>query len=132
MLFRGRRSIGRKEVARLLGYVTTNQIARYELGTRIPTFGHALKLSLIYEKPIHVLFEPYLEQCMKEIRIRNNAAGLKIDVRDFAKEGVCTKTDFCSFEQMLRTDRVSPTHLANVARHSIELVRLRAQKLGHY
>jgi transcriptional regulator with XRE-family HTH domain len=79
-LYRKRRLISRKEVARLLGHVRTDQIMRYEAGTRMPTLEIAVKLSLIYGKPINVLFEEFFEQCLNDVRVRVTVKRLNIAI----------------------------------------------------
>jgi transcriptional regulator with XRE-family HTH domain len=51
-------SIGltQKQVANLLGHVTSSQVSRWERGERLPNLVHAVRLSALYQRLVNDLF----------------------------------------------------------------------------
>ena len=72
-LVRNKNSLGQKQVAILLGHKTTDQISRYERGTKLPSLKTAFKLGIIYRLPIQILLDGYYEACLKEIKKREKS-----------------------------------------------------------
>src|SRR5690349_18861952 len=84
-LFRRRKLLKPKQVARLLGHKSTEQLSRYENGFKVPNLRTALKLASIYEVPIREMLDEYYAACLEEIRRENETTELlsrKISVKD--------------------------------------------------
>lgn len=67
---RRERGLEQKQVARLLGHRTCDQLSRYERGTRLPKFENLLKLAVIYRASLAEMFDAHLEYYRAEIRER--------------------------------------------------------------
>lgn len=125
---RQRKAIEQKQVAVLLGLKGIDQLSRYERGVQLPSLKTALKLGLIYKIPVRVLLNGYLDACREEMKREeekvNTLAGPKAP-----NQG--DETEFCTIEEKLKSDRITKTDLANAYRHAANLVRRRAEALGH-
>jgi transcriptional regulator with XRE-family HTH domain len=130
-IVRRRRSIEQKKVAMLLGHKSINMLSRYERGAKLPSLKAALKLGLIYKIPIRVLLDGYYEACRKEIKRLDQSLG-KSNVTTTPKITYRpNEADFCTIEEKLRNEHVTGTDLDKAYRHSANLIRQRATKLGH-
>jgi transcriptional regulator with XRE-family HTH domain len=49
------------DVAKFLGFESTDRISRWEKGTAVPHLANALKLSLLYKAPVHELYGDYFK-----------------------------------------------------------------------
>jgi transcriptional regulator with XRE-family HTH domain len=127
-LFRRRRSLELKQVAGLLGHSSTAQISRYENGLKIPTLKTALKLAAIYDIHIRRMLDGYYEACLEEIKKEDKAH----EIRKLAISAQAYDVEVCSVEEKLAQGPVSPMTLQHARRHSRDLMRLLAEKLGHF
>src|SRR3712207_6003070 len=68
-LWQARRRCGLelKQVAVLLSRRSANGISHYEKGLYLPDLKTAVRLQIIYQMPLHFLFEGLFEQCREEI-----------------------------------------------------------------
>lgn len=87
-----------KQVARLLGNKSTDNIARYEKGNSYPNLKTAFKLLLIYNSDLREMFPGLVDQCRLEM-----ASALK--KRDFVmsfpqREKLAENINSCTFEEM--------------------------------
>ena len=67
---RKERGLTRKQVARLLGYEGTSELSRLESGTRLPHLITALRLEIIYRRPVAFLFPDLYSALRETIRER--------------------------------------------------------------
>lgn len=124
---RMKKSIGQKKVAVLLGHKSSAYLSRYESGEKLPSLKAALKLGLIYNIPIHVLLDGYLEACrneMKRYEQRINSPGID-------SQNVPDEIDYCSFENRLSSPHPSKVDLEKGRSHATRLVRLQAERMDH-
>jgi len=123
---RMKKSIGQKNVAVLLGHKTPAHLSRYESGERLPSLKTALKLGLIYNIPIHILLDGYLDACRNEMRRSEQQLNRKPGERDCPAE-----IDFCSFEERLSSPRATRIDLEKGRDHATKIVRLQAERMDH-
>lgn len=125
LLIRKRRGFGQKQVAILLGHKTIDQISRYERGARLPNLKTALKLQIIYNLPINILFPGYLTRCLDEIRnqAKNSSSSFALDST--------THTEICTYLELLKLTQVSSLGMEKVGKHILALMNARTEKLGH-
>src|SRR5436190_1557333 len=96
MQARLRRGLEQKHLAYLLGYKTTDQVSRYETGSRLPTLENALKLEIILDRSVRNLFEKPYKQTLDEVTDRVNASPVLRSTLP-----ALNKPDFCSFAELL-------------------------------
>lgn len=125
---RQRKAIEQKQMAILLGLKGTDQLSRYERGLQMPSLKTALKLGLIYKIPIRTLLDGYLDACRDEIRREEAKLGKPSFLKAINRED---ERGFCTFEEKLGSDRVAAADLEKARRHAADLVRRRAEALGH-
>lgn len=127
-LVRRRRLLQQKQVATLLGHKKAETLSRYERGTKMPSLKTALKLAIIYKIPIRAMLDGYYEACRAEILRHENELG-KTKTRSAAR--VTRSQGYCSFEERLKTKQINGLDLKRAHKHTIELVRLRGERLNH-
>ena len=114
-LARKQSGLEQKQVARLLNYKTTDQISRYERGERLPSLTTALKLEIIYQAPVGVLFDEHLRRYQIEIG-KQLPTGAKPELKILLSE-------VCVFAALLEQARPSPSDLTRVREHVVALMR---------
>lgn len=62
------RGLSRKAVTKLLGYRGTSALQAYERGISWPPLLTALRLEIIYRRPVAYLYPELYDQLQKEIR----------------------------------------------------------------
>lgn len=123
---RMKKSIGQKNVAVLLGHKSSAHLSQYESGERLPSLKTALKLGLIYNIPIHILLDGYLDACRNEMRRGERNPNTPAGARDNLRE-----IDCCSFEERLGPSHAAKSDLDKARNHATRLVRLQAEKMDH-
>ena len=58
--------LGQKTVARLLGHKSRSVISEYENGRLLPSLETALRLSVVYGRPVRELYPELYRQILKE------------------------------------------------------------------
>ncbi len=124
-LRRKRLGYEQKQIAVLLGHKTTYQICRYETGQRTPGFEEAIKLSILYSLPVHVLFDKSFRRFREELETTIKRFGLsgKINPENFSD------IDYCSYLELLKSDRISERSADRVRHHIKVLVEERSKKI---
>jgi transcriptional regulator with XRE-family HTH domain len=144
-LWNARRKIGleQKQVANLLGHKTSDQISRYERGTRFPNFKTAFKLAIIYGTSLPELFPEHYERYRREVQAKAEAyaASLSAGINyGTANDNKGTETTFdltsaressedaplCHFARLLDNPLLEQRELAAVRKHVTKLVRTMA------
>ncbi len=64
--------LGQKTVARLLGHRSTSVISEYETGRLLPSLPSALRLAVVYNRPITELYPDLYRQIQEEVRAAQN------------------------------------------------------------
>jgi DNA-binding XRE family transcriptional regulator len=59
--------LGQKTVARLLGHKSTSVISEYETGKLLPSLSTALKLAVVYNRPVADLYPSLYGQVREEV-----------------------------------------------------------------
>jgi DNA-binding XRE family transcriptional regulator len=67
-IVRSGRGLARKTVARILGHKRTSSLIRFENGERFPNLETALKLEILYRRPVAFLFPDLYVALREEIR----------------------------------------------------------------
>ena len=66
---RKRVGLGQKSVARLLGHKSTSGISEYETGRQLPSLYTALKLAVVYNRPVTELYPDLYRQIQEEVGV---------------------------------------------------------------
>ena len=124
-LRRKRLGYERKQIAVLLGHKTTYQLCRYETGQRTPSFKEAVKLSVLYNLPVQVLFDRYFLHCREELEatIKQSSFGGKINLENNLE------ADYCSYLESISTARFSEKSGDKVRHHIKVLVEERSNHM---
>jgi DNA-binding XRE family transcriptional regulator len=61
--------LGQKNVARLLGHKSTSTISEYETGRLLPSLPTALRLAVVYDRPITELYPDLYRAIREEIQM---------------------------------------------------------------
>jgi len=69
--FRKKHGLSQKRVAFFLRHKTPSQLSHYERGRKIPGLINALKLEIIYQVPVAVLFADLYQTLKEEIGDRD-------------------------------------------------------------
>ena len=117
-LARKRRSLKQKHVALLLGHRNIDQISRYESGTHLPTLPVALKLAIVLDMPVRLLFRELYDQLRNEVNERAKTSLLLSE-----SLAVMKGDDSCSFSELLASPQPTPEDLEKIRRHATELVK---------
>jgi len=74
-LWIARRSVGlgQKNVARLLGHKSTSTISEYETGRLLPSLPTALRLAVVYDRPITDLYPDLYRTIQEEVQMVKGA-----------------------------------------------------------
>jgi DNA-binding XRE family transcriptional regulator len=59
--------LGQKNVARLLGHRSTSVISEYETGKLLPSLPTALRLAMVYNRPVAELYPDLCRQIRDEV-----------------------------------------------------------------
>lgn len=120
---RQRSGFERKQIAVLLSRKVADEISRYEKGINLPNLKNALKLEIIYQMPIRLLFQPLFEQCRREISaIRQQQAQQIPDNNWFPNNAEQLKQEeFCFYSELLKTHIPKELELGAVTKHIIAL-----------
>jgi hypothetical protein len=119
---RKRRVLEQKQVAYLLNHHTSDQVSRYELGTRLPTLETALLLEMIYGAPLRVLYRDLYERLQAELRDRlKRVPQLQERLAEFFEEE--TVRGYCAYGEILQTNHPTQTAQLNARRHVTELAK---------
>ncbi len=124
-LIRKKNDLGQKQIASLLGHKTIDQISRYERGARLPSLKTALKLQIIYHLPINVLFHGYFSKCLDEIQTKTKISG------DNFVLAATKEAEICTYAELLKPLQVPKLEMDKVAKHILELMNTRTEKMGH-
>jgi transcriptional regulator with XRE-family HTH domain len=127
---RKQRGLSRKQVAALLGHDTVTELARLERGLTVPDLRCALKLAQIYELPVRVMLDEYYGACREGIR-RQGSLITSNGLKTKQKESVDTDTEYCTYEQRLKSGFLNAERLGGVRRHTTQLAHKLAEQLGH-
>lgn len=114
-----------KQIANLLGHKTIYQICRYESGQRTPSLKDAMKLSVIFQIPICVLFESYLSKCREDLKNHLKDSGLN---RQFDLENL-PHAGYCSYLELMVTENINAFDADKIWHHIKTLVEERSEKI---
>lgn len=67
-LIRIERGLSKKNVAAILGYKRTTPLSHFENGQRLPSLKTALRLEILYRRPVAFLFSGLYESLHREVR----------------------------------------------------------------
>lgn len=117
-LWQARRRAGleQKQVARLLGHKTCDQISRYERGARMPSFQTALKLELIYRTRLSELFPEHYAAYRGEIAVK--LSQIQTALPAFA-DSYEADAHVCTYAAMLEKSKLSENDINRARRHAI-------------
>jgi transcriptional regulator with XRE-family HTH domain len=141
-LWQARHKIGleQKQVARLLGHKTCDQISRYERGLRLPGFQTACKLAIIYGTSLKELFPEHHERFCQEIHAKSEAYSASLNIKwnqevtsqnnppqnpfnESAARESSLDAPLCHYSRLLENPFPNQTELSAIKRHITNLVR---------
>lgn len=129
-LVRNKHALGQKQIAVLLGHQTTDQISRYERGTKLPSLKTALKLGIIYHTPLDALFDGYYKACLDELKRCEKALKIKDENVQISLQQL-SETEFCTIEEKLKSIAVKDADLDRARSHISDLLRARMKRMNH-
>lgn len=124
-LARKRCGYEQKQIARLLGYKTIQQISRYETGLRVPSLKKAIKLGILYNLPIRVLFHNYYRECREELIARAK----KFDEQSFGNFNLIDPSDYCTYIELMNSPFMDDVDKEKIRRHIKLLMDERGKKI---
>ncbi len=68
-IFRKHVGLAQKSVAKLLGHRSTSVISEYENGRLLPSLSTALRLAVVYNRPITELYPDLYRQIQEEVQV---------------------------------------------------------------
>lgn len=117
-----------KQVSKLLERRSTEDISRWEGGTKLPSLATALKLAVMYDIPARDILDGYFNMCRTAIKQQESRMGKKLNG---STEYNSLKIEFCSYEELMKKGSVTGEDLDSVRRHAVQLINRRAEKLDH-
>ncbi len=126
---RKRSGLARKQISLLLGHKSPDEISRYEKEVYLPSLKTALKLEIIYQMPVHLLFQSLYEQSRREISAiklehEHLFAGSEASP-DRAEQLKSEET--CFYGQLLKSHVPSQLELETATKHIIVLSNIVSQ-----
>ena len=94
----------------------------------LPNLKTALKLAIIYQIPVSTMLDGYFAACLAEVR-RQETSMTKLEVA--ARSAQDVPLEVCTYEERLSSEFASKLDIEKAGRHSIDLIRKRAEKLNH-
>lgn len=125
---RRRSGLSQKQVSFLLNRKATDEISRYEKGIYMPSLKTALRLSIIYRTPLHLLYQSLYKEYREEIAAtkKNHPHLFPGDdpppMLDSSEE--MQGEEYCFYANLLQTRVPSDLELELVHRHTINLVNV--------
>ena len=120
---RKRRGLAQKQVAYLLGHKSADLISRYEKGLKTPSLKTALMLEAIFGVPVRMLFRELFEDLNDEVQQKINSSPLLSAIYSDLFSASDSTGGFCSYEELLKAQPISPSDLITVRRHATMLVK---------
>lgn len=109
-----------KQVARLPGHKTTDQLFRYERGVKAAGLKVALELELILQVPVSELFPEHYQSCRAEIAERLPVVA---STDGFAQQsGPRRQAHICTYANLLSLKKPSEDKINTAKKHSIDLI----------
>lgn len=120
---RKRAGFERKQVSFLLSKKSNDEISHYERGLNLPNLKTALKLEIIYQMPVRLLFHELFEQLQSEVDdLRRRRAPLISYNYWFPKSAEQLKQEeYCFYADLLKNQIPSNPELDTVIKHIIAL-----------
>lgn len=78
---RRERGLSQKYVAALLGQSSTRELSKYERGVKLPPLPAALKLEIIYRRPVAFLYPDIYDDFRTLVRKREGARDARLITR---------------------------------------------------
>ena len=130
-LWQARRHVGleQKQVARLLGHQSCDQLSRYERGMRMPGLRIALKLELIYATPVSSLFPEHYQQYRSEIAA-NTSGNNGLPLPDETGNERLPEAHVCTYGNFLWQKKPSAIEIDAARQHTIKLIRRISEVIG--
>lgn len=121
--YRKRAGLEQKQVAFLLNRAGTDEVSRHEKGAYRPNLETALKLEVIYQVPIRLLYPALFERCRREIAERKNQYSQAFPAPDwFLRHPEQLKQEeYCFYAGLLTGSRPNALELEAVDKHTINL-----------
>ena len=120
---RQRAGLERKQVAFLLAKKSTDELARYEQGLYPPNLKTALKLEIIYQTPLHLLFRELFEQLRVEIDEAKRQQPQLLPNKTWFPKSVeqLKQEEFCFYAELLKSRLLSNLEIETITKHIIAL-----------
>jgi transcriptional regulator with XRE-family HTH domain len=126
---RHKSGLEQKQVARILGHKSCDQISRYERGARIPGLRIALKLELIYATPVSTLFPEHYGQYRGEIAA-NTSINSVLPLPDEKAVERLPEAHVCTYGSVLLQKKLTESDIDTARQHTIKLMRRIGEVIG--
>ncbi len=123
--YRKRVGLEQKQVAFLLNQTSTNGISRYEIGAIRPNLETALKLEVIYQVPVRLIYHKLFEHCQAEIteRKRKQPQLLPDPYWSLNSTEQLKNEEFCFYGDLLKDRIPNELEIMTANKHVINLVK---------
>jgi transcriptional regulator with XRE-family HTH domain len=114
-----------KQVARLLGNNSTDNISNYEKSNSMPNLKNTIKLMLIYNSDLKEMFPELFNLCRQEIDLAFKKYSFVISLP--VKEKVMENINYCTFEEMSDRPNLSENDANLIRNHITKLAKKQVQ-----
>jgi transcriptional regulator with XRE-family HTH domain len=118
---RKRSGLSQKNVAFLLNQKSTADLSLYERGHRDPILLKALKLEVIYQVPVRILFNHLYSRAMWQIRERRLKLNKNIQKKVIERTGFDEHGNYCTYADLLAVPNLPVFEREKVKEHLIHL-----------
>lgn len=120
---RRRRGLGLKQVALLLDQKSADEISRYEKGLQKPGLENLLKLAIIYQTPVPLLFQELFEEYREEIlNLKKKYSQLFPEENWFPpRQEETVEEEFCFYLRLLESRALTELELEMIQKHVVDL-----------
>lgn len=120
---RQRAGLETKQVALLLSKKLPDEISRYERGINLPNLKTALKLEIVYQMPLRLLFAELFENLRVEVDeiLRKNKQLFQGDIWFPKSAEQLKQEEFCFYADLLKSGIPNDIEMEAVTKHIIAL-----------
>jgi len=129
---RNRSGLELKQVAHLISHKSPGLLSLYERGIHLPGLEIALKLEIIYKKPVQKLFKDLYTKCSREVRTVREGRPMK-PANDPFQNGSkrLREHEFCAYDAFLKSNIPNQLELDVVTKHILKLNNVVTEYKGH-
>ena len=110
-----------KQVAKLLGNRSNQNVAHYEKSNSQPNLQTVIKLMLIYNSDLKEMFPDLFECCRREIQENLKKSASVLSIRD--RENLAEHINSCTYEEMLNNPTLTENEKLIIHKHLTKLAK---------